>query len=128
VVDGIAARNSLRAIPPARSWMVPTFSSVVCASLAYAAWLIWREAGVARRRHYRALRLWGWQLLVGAGWAPLLFTAHLRPAALAALTAGFALAALCAYRFWRLSRLSGMLMVPNLIWLVLACILTLGGR
>ena len=126
VVDGVAARHTLRVIPPSRSWLVPTGTSIVCASLALAAWLIWQEAGVARRRHYAALRLWGWQLLAGAAWAPLLFTAHLRLAALAVLVVGGGLSLLCACRFARISPAAGALMAPNVVWLVAAGVLTIG--
>ncbi len=39
-----------------------------------AAWLVWRQPRPAGKR--AALRLWGWQLLLNAGWAPAFFRLH----------------------------------------------------
>ena len=131
MVDAVAARAGLRgwfaALPdpwlrPPR-WVLPAAWSVVYLSMAVAAWLIWRVAGVARRKHYSGLRLWGWQLLVNALWVPLFFQAHDLRAAFAMLLAGGVLAVLTTVRFYALLRPAGLLMVPSVVWVAYSLVL-----
>ncbi len=131
LVDEVAARAGLRgwflALPDGwlrpPPWVLPAAWCMVYLSMAVAAWLIWREAGVARRRHYRALRLWGWQLLATALWVPLFFEGHDLRAAFAMLVAGGFLAAFTIWHFLALSRPAGLLMVPSVAWVAYSLVL-----
>lgn len=110
------ARLPVSLAPPA--WLFPSGWSLSAVSMAVAAWLVWCDAGVSRPRHYRALRLWGWQLLAGGLWAPVFFTGRTGAlvAALGIAIAGVALVGLTMRRFWVLSKGAAFLMAPALLW------------
>ncbi len=84
--------------------------------LGCSAWLVWRRAGVSRPLHYRALRLWGWQLMVQTGWTLAFFGLH-------ALLVGVLLVAVMALlgvetfrQFSLIDRRAAWLMTPYLAW------------
>ena len=100
--------------PP--NWVFPVAWSASYTLMAVAAWLVWRRAGIARRRHYQALRLWGWQLLANALWTPAFFGLHRPGLALAVILAMDALVAATLLAFRKVDRVAAGLMAPYLAW------------
>ncbi|MCP9001805.1 tryptophan-rich sensory protein [Pseudarthrobacter sp. RMG13] len=101
---------------------------VLYAAMAVAAWLVWRQRRHPRRR---ALRLYGLQLALNLLWPmtffglyPILGTAALW-LALAVLAALLLTAALTVLRFGPISPTAGLLMLPNVSWLVFSASLNL---
>ncbi len=101
---------------------------VLYAAMAVAAWLVWRQRRHPRRR---ALRLYGLQLALNLIWPmtffglyPILGTAALW-LALAVLAALVLTAALTVLRFGPISPTAGLLMLPNVSWLVFSASLNL---
>ena len=101
---------------------------VLYAAMAVAAWLVWRQRRLPRRR---ALTLYGLQLALNLVW-PLTFFG-LYPTlgaaalwlALAVLAALTLLAVLTVLRFGPISPTAGVLMLPNVSWLVFSASLNL---
>lgn len=110
--------------PP--DWAFPVVWSALYVLMAVSAWLVWRHAGYARRAHYRALRLWGWQLFANALWTPAFFGLHLPLLALAVIAALFVLVGLTIKAFWRVDRVAAAMLVPYLAWVGYASWLTAG--
>ncbi len=100
--------------PP--NWVFPVAWGVSYTLMAVAAWLVWRRAGIARRAHYRALRLWGWQLLANALWTPAFFGLHQPGLALGVIVAMDALVLATLLAFRRVEALAAGLMAPYLAW------------
>lgn len=96
--------------------------TLLYALMAFAAWSVWRIRGAATAP--RTLALYVVQLLVNALWSWLFFGIHSGAAAFAGAVLLFALVAACAFAFWRVRRLAGMLMMPYLAWVGFACVLT----
>ncbi|RAX44528.1 tryptophan-rich sensory protein [Arthrobacter sp. AQ5-06] len=101
---------------------------VLYAVMAVAAWLVWRQRRLPRRR---ALRLYGLQLALNLLWPmtffglyPALGTAALW-LALAVLAALILTAVLTVLRFGPISPAAGLLMLPNVSWLVFSASLNL---
>jgi tryptophan-rich sensory protein len=107
--------------PP--NWLFAPVWTVLYAMMAVSAWLVWRSG---RPAAYRALRLWGWQLLVNALWSPAFFGLRSPGLALVVILALPPLVALTTWRFWPLSRVAAMLLVPYLAWAIYATYLTAG--
>lgn len=83
-----------------------------------AAWLVWRRIDVGLDRKRAALRLWGWQLLLGSLWPAMVYgvqSVALAAAAFAALMLA-AMATLRAFR--RLQGTAAVLFVPYCVWLL----------
>ncbi len=110
--------------PP--GWVFPVVWSTLYGLMAVAAWLVWRHAGFARRAHYRALRLWGWQLFANALWTPFFFGLHQPGLALMVIVALFGLVAATTRAFWRVDRVAAVLLAPYLVWVGYAGWLTAG--
>ncbi|MGM9471450.1 TspO/MBR family protein [Pseudarthrobacter sp. YS3] len=98
------------------------------AAMAVAAWLVWRQRRLPRRI---ALRFYGIQLALNLLWPmtffglyPLLGSAALW-LALAVLAALFLAAILTVAHFGPISRTAGVLMLPNISWLVFSASLNL---
>jgi benzodiazapine receptor len=96
--------------------------SVLYLLMGIAAWLAWRERGAAGLRP--ALALFIVQLCANALWSWLFFA--WRKGAFAFVEVLFLLALIVATTgaFWRIRRLAGVLMLPYLAWVCLACALT----
>ena len=94
--------------------------------LGIAAWLVWREAGLARPPHYRALRLWGWQLMAHTGWTLVFFGLHALQAAVLISACIFALSIWTWRRFAAIDRLAAWLLTPYLAWMGFATALNAG--
>lgn len=107
------------ATPP--GWVFESAWMLFSGLLGVAAWLVWRRGGDAR-----PLRLWGWQVLVSALWAPAFFGLHAPGLALATLPPLLALIAATAIVFGRRVRLAGLLMLPYFGWMCYAAYLAAG--
>lgn len=97
--------------------------TVLYASMAVAAWLVWKRAGWSGGRV--ALGVFGVQLALNVGWSGLFF--GLRRPDLAALEILILWAAIVAtlIAFLRISPVAGGLMVPYLLWVTFAAALNL---
>jgi tryptophan-rich sensory protein len=102
--------------PP--NWLFPPVWTILYALLAVAAWLVWKTAGFAGAR--LPLGLFFIQLLLNGVWSWLFFGLHAIGLALAdIIVLWFAiLATLVA--FWRQRPLTGLLLLPYLIWVSFA--------
>jgi tryptophan-rich sensory protein len=110
--------------PPAR--LVLEVWALLYLMLGVSAWLIWRQAGLSRPPHYRALRLWGWQLMAHTAWTLVFFGMH-------ALLVGGLLVGLIAWlaaetwrRFAAIDRRAAWLMTPYVAWIGYALWLSAG--
>ena len=83
--------------------------------IAFAGWLVWREAGFGL-----ALLLWLMQLAANALWSALFFGLHRMALALADAIAMWLLVAAFIVVAWPISAVAAILFVPYLIWLSLA--------
>jgi tryptophan-rich sensory protein len=116
--------------PP--SWLFGPVWTALYVLIGVAAWLVWRphgagaEAAAGGANSLRPLRLWGWQLLANAAWAPVFFGLHdLGGAVLViALLLGTLGATLLA--FWKIRPAAGWLLLPYLAWTCYAAYLTVG--
>jgi tryptophan-rich sensory protein len=104
--------------PPARVFG-PVWS-VLYALMGVAAWLVWRSPGSKRL----ALGLFGAQLAVNALWSWLFFAWHRGALAAVDVLALVALIVATIVAFWRTSRLAALLLVPYLVWVSFASVLT----
>lgn len=96
--------------------------SVLYLLMGIAAWLVWRERGA---RHLGvALTLFVAQLGVNALWSWLFFAWRSGALAFAGVVVLLVLIAATIALFWRIRRLAGVLMLPYLAWVCLACALT----
>jgi tryptophan-rich sensory protein len=105
--------------PP--GWMFSAVWLTLYAAMAVAAWLVWRQRRFPRRR---ALRIYTLQLALNLAWPPVFFglypllgTAALW-LALLVLVALAVTATLTVLRFGPISTLAGVLMLPNVSWIV----------
>ena len=103
------------------NWVFGPVWTVLYVTIGLAAWRVWR-----RPLHRPALRLWGWQLLLNAGWAPAFFGLHSPGLALAVIVLMLGAIALTIGAFRRLDRLAAWLLIPYAIWSIYATYLTLG--
>lgn len=107
--------------PP--DWLFGPVWTALYIAMAIAAWLVWRGPQI---RRWRALSLWGWQLLLNALWTPLFFGLHLLAAALAVAVLLVAGIALTAVRFRPLDGRAALLLLPYLGWAGYAAYLNAG--
>jgi len=107
--------------PP--NWLFAPVWTVLYVLIGVSAWLIWRTG---RPDSYRALRLWGWQLLVNALWSPAFFGLRRPGLALVVILTLLPLVALTIRRFAPLSRIAALLLAPYLAWGLFATYLTAG--
>ncbi len=91
----------------------------------FAAWDIWRNLDAALLNH-RALNAWGWAMGLKALWTPVFYGLHWL---LPALAVGLALLVALGFtvaRFWRLSRIAAVMMLPFFVWVGFECYLDAG--
>ena len=94
--------------------------TVLYALMGVAAWLVWRAPGPKRA----ALTLFGAQLAANALWSWLFFAWHRGALAAVEILVLLALIVAMIVAFWRISRLAALLMVPYLLWVSFASMLT----
>lgn len=95
--------------------------SVLYALMGVAAWLAWREPTASRR----ALGLFAAQLAVNALWSWLFFAWHQGALAFLDVLLLLVLIAATMAAFWRIRRLAALLLLPYLLWVGFASVLTL---
>ena len=96
--------------PP--NWVFGPVWSVLYFCMAVAAWLVWREKGLAEARG--PLALFGVQLALNTLWSCLFFGLHSPGLAFAEILLLWAAIAATMVTFWRQSVLAGLLFVPYL--------------
>ncbi len=99
--------------PP--DWIFAPVWTLLYLLMAIAAWLVWRQAGVAPR-----LGLFLLQLALNAAWAWLFFGLQRPGLALAELAVLWLAVAATAVAFWSVLPLAGWLLVPYLAWVTFA--------
>lgn len=111
--------------PPGRppNWVFAPVWTTLYVMMGISAWLVWREPG---SRQVPALRLWGWQLLCNALWAPAFFGLHSPVLALGVIAVLLVLIGLTIRAFARMHRLAAGLLVPYAAWSCYAAYLNVG--
>ena len=107
--------------PP--NWVFGPVWTVLYGVIGVSGWLIWRQR---RPQSYRAMRLWGWQLLFNALWSPAFFGLHRPGLALVVILVLLLLLAATIWRFAPLNRLAAVLLLPYFLWVGYATYLTAG--
>jgi translocator protein len=102
--------------PP--SWLFGPVWTVLYASMAMSAWLVWRRVGLDR-----TLAPFAGQLLLNAAWTPLFFGAGAYGWALVDIVALWLAIAVTVVAFWRVSRPAAVLLVPYWLWVTFAAAL-----
>jgi tryptophan-rich sensory protein len=106
-------------MPP--GWAFGVVWPVLYAMLGVAAAMIIAEPESDRRRF--ALSAFFVQLVLNFAWSPIFFAAHDIRLAQAVIVAILVVAAIAAGQFFRIRRAAGLLMIPYLLWLILATLL-----
>ena len=106
--------------PPA--WVFGPVWTVLFMMMALAAWLVVKARPLEDSRS--EMSLYGVQLVANALWTWLFFRWNMGAAAFAEVLVLFVLVALTARAFYRGKRLSGWLMVPYIVWVAFASVLT----
>lgn len=104
--------------PPA--WVFGPVWSVLYVLMGIAAWLVWRSPG----RNRVALSFFVAQLAANALWSWLFFAWHWGAAAAVEIVVLLALILATVVAFWRSSRSAALLLVPYLLWVSFASVLT----
>lgn len=104
--------------PP--GWLFGPVWTALFTLMGIAAWLVWRERPGSRS----ALALFLVQLAVNALWSWLFFVWHLGAAAFAEMIVLLGLIAATMASFWRIRRIAATLLVPYLLWVGFATLLT----
>jgi tryptophan-rich sensory protein len=94
--------------------------SVLYALMGISAWLVWRSPGP----RVAALGLFVAQLAANALWSWMFFAWHRGALAAVEVLVLLALIVATAAAFWRTSRLAALLLVPYLVWVSFASVLT----
>jgi tryptophan-rich sensory protein len=92
-------------------------------TMAVAAWLVWRQAGLAGAA--MPMALFGIQLLLNALWSWLFFGLHSPGAAAVDIVVLWMAIVATTVAFWRRSAFAGILFVPYLAWVSFAIALNL---
>ena len=117
-------------VPP--DWAFGAVWTVLYLLIGLAAWLVWMAGRQQARpdlgapRAARALRLWGWQLLVNACWVPVFFAAHSLVGGLLVIVPLLGLIAATIVSFARIRRLAAVLLLPYALWTCYATFLNAG--
>lgn len=106
--------------PPA--WLFGPVWTALYLMIAVSGWLAWR-AGIGWREP--GMAAYGLQLVLNGLWSPLFFALQWRGVALACIIAMDVTVAATTSLFWRRDRVSGLLLVPYLLWILFATALNL---
>lgn len=106
--------------PP--SWLFSPVWIALYLLMGTAAWLTWRERGL--RGAALPLTLFVVQLVFNALWSWIFFVWQTGALAFAEIVLLWALIAVTMYLFWRIRTLAGVLLVPYLLWVSFAAVLT----
>ena len=102
-------------------WLFGPVWTALFVLMAIAAWLVWRSGGFRTNRI--ALLLFIGQLIFNALWSWLFFAWHLGALAFFDILFLWILIAATLVSFWRVRPLSGVLLVPYLLWVSFASVL-----
>jgi benzodiazapine receptor len=105
--------------PPA--WIFGPVWSLLYLMMAVAAWLVWRQAGIAGAK--LPLGLFAVQLTLNSLWSVLFFGLHSPGAAAAEILLLWVAILATLITFWQRSQLAGGLLVPYLAWVSFATVL-----
>lgn len=97
--------------PP--DWLFPIAWTALYIAMAVAAW---RVAYTPSPLALPAIALWSWQIVTNALWSPIFFGLRRLGAALVALTFLWIAVVSTAVAFWFVDPVSGLLLVPYVIW------------
>ncbi|HWQ37437.1 MAG TPA: TspO/MBR family protein [Burkholderiales bacterium] len=106
--------------PP--GWLFGPVWSLLYTLMAVAVWMVWRSAGFPAAR--LAVGLFAVQLAANALWSWLFFAWREGAAAFAEIVLLWALIVATAAAFWRVNRLAALLLVPYLVWVTFASVLS----
>ena len=100
----------------------PVWTLLYCC-MALSSWLVWREqkSGAARRI---ALTVYAVQLVLNALWSWLFFAWRQGQWAFVEVLALWAFIVLTVFLFWRVRKMAALLLVPYLLWVSFASLLT----
>ena len=104
------------------AWVFGPVWTTLYAMMAISAWLVWRVEGF--RAHSTALNLFLVQLAVNSLWSWLFFAWHLGSLSFIDIILLWLLIVLTLLAFWRVRVLAGLLLVPYLLWVSFAAVLT----
>ena len=110
--------------PP--NWLFPPVWTVLYVLIGVSAWLVWRRTDALGARPYAALRLWGWQLGLGALWTPAFFGLHSTGLGLLVILPLLASIVLTLRAFARVEPRAAILLAPYLAWVAFATYLNAG--
>ena len=106
--------------PP--DWLFGPVWTILYAVIGYAGWLAWSSSVGLQR--YRAFALYAAQLVLNTLWTPLLFGHHSPTLALFDIAALWAIITLNIVAFYHIKPAAGLLLLPYLLWISVALILT----
>lgn len=123
--SGAATTSSVRgwyltlARPPGTppNWLFGPVWTVLYLTIGVSAWLVWRRIDVGLERKRAALRVWGWQLLLNAAWAPAFFGLRSTAWGLMVIVPLLGAILLTIRRFLPLQRWAALLLVPYAVWI-----------
>ena len=129
-VSGVATVHSVGSWYPALvkpsfnppNWLFGPVWLVLYAAMAVAAWRVWRQRDRLKVR--RALSLYGGQMALNFAWSLIFFGLRQITAAVADILALLVVLAITLAAFWKVDRFAGLLMVPYLVWIMFAALLT----
>lgn len=101
-----------------KGWVFPVVWTTLYVASAYAAARVATVPGAGM-----ALAFWGLQIALNTLWTPVFFGAHRMGAGMAIILALWLAVAAMLISFWALDWLAGLLIVPYLAWLCVACAL-----
>ena len=108
--------------PP--GWVFGPVWTLLYALMGVAAFLVWRE-GTDRPEVRRALGLFAAQLVLNGIWTPIFFGAESIVGGAVVIVALLVVLALTVRAFFGISKVAGWLLVPYLLWVAFATVLTL---
>lgn len=110
--------------PP--DWVFGPVWMVLYVLMGISAWLVWRGRDLAPHRSYRALRLWGWQLLLNAAWTPAFFGLRNPLAGMIVIVPLLILILATTGLFRARCRVAALLLLPYAAWVAYAAYLNAG--
>ncbi|MBC7235895.1 MAG: tryptophan-rich sensory protein [Chloroflexi bacterium] len=105
--------------PP--NWLFGPVWSVLYLLMAISAWLVWRQEGFSNA--ILPLGIFILQLVLNAAWSWLFFGLHRLSLAFAEIIALWLVILVNIVLFWRVNTVSGVLLLPYLIWVTFAAFL-----
>ena len=105
--------------PP--NWLFGPVWSLLYLLMAVSVWLVWKEEGF--QAAIIPLGIFLLQLVLNAAWSWLFFGLHKMGIAFTEILTLWAAILLCIILFWRIIPISGILLLPYLLWVTFAAVL-----